>query len=243
MKKTLLLIFFSWLILLKGQPEFYSLKNYANDFTGTLSSAEIQKLNYNLHSFYDSTSTQIVFLMINSLDGYPIEMYSQELAEKNGIGTKKNNNGVLLLVALRDKKIRIEVGYGLEGALTDALSSSIIRNEIAPYFRTGEFYLGISSGLNAIIQAVKGEYHEKKKKDNDKEGFPLWLIIVFLFLFSIIGRGRGGGLGSILLWGALNSGRRSGGFGNFGGGFGGGGFGGFSGGGGSFGGGGASGSW
>lgn len=243
MKKLFIIIFFSWLVLLCAQPEYYSLKNYANDFTGTLTSSELQQLNYTLATFDDSTSTQIVFLIINSLDGYPIEMYSQELAEKNKIGTKGNNNGVLMLIVLNDKKIRIEVGYGLEGALTDALSSSIIRNEMAPYFRNGEYYLGISYGLQAIIKTVKGEYHAKKERSNKEKGLPLWIIIVFIILFSLFGRGKGGGLGSILLWGALTSGRRSSSFGNFNGGFGGGGFGGFSGGGGSFGGGGASGSW
>jgi len=243
MKKFFVLIFFSWLMVLNAQPEYYHLRNYANDFTNTLTSSEVQQLNSMLKLFDDSTSTQVVFLMINTLDGYPIEMYSQELAEKNGIGTKKNNNGVLLLIALNDKKIRIEVGYGLEGALTDALSSSIIRNEIAPFFRNDDFYSGIHAGLKAILMSVQGEYKEKKERNSERKGFPVWLIILFIILFSIFGKGRGGGLGSILLWGAMTSGRRTGGFSNYGGGFGGGGFGGFSGGGGSFGGGGSSGSW
>ena len=226
---------------LSAQPEYYSLKNYANDFTGTLSSSELENLNQQLKIFDDSTSTQVVFLLIETLNGYPIEMYSQELAEKNGIGTKGNNNGILLLVALSDKKIRIEVGYGLEGALTDALSSSIIRNEITPYFREGEYYNGIVAGLRSIVEATKGEYKDKKNDETDSKKFPFWLIIVKFILISSFGRGRGGGLGSILLWGALSGGRGSGGF--SGGNFSGGGFGGFSGGGGSFGGGGSSGSW
>jgi uncharacterized protein len=226
---------------LNAQPEYYSLKNYANDFTGTLSNSELENLNRELKTFDDSTSTQIVLLMIRSLNGYPIEMYSQELAEKNGIGTKGNNNGVLLLVSLYDKKVRIEVGYGLEGALTDALSSSIIRNEIVPHFREGNYYQGIVSGLRSIIEATKGEYKEKKDTDGSGRKFPFWLIIVLFILISTFGRGRGGGIGSILLWGALSGGRSSGGFSS--GNFGGGGFGGFSGGGGSFGGGGSSGSW
>ncbi|GAB4146997.1 MAG: hypothetical protein Fur0015_13230 [Ignavibacteriales bacterium] len=240
MRIKFFIFFLAFVSILNAQPEYYSLKNYANDFTGTLTENELSTLNRELKIFDDSTSTQIVFLMINSLNGYPIEMYSQELAEKNGIGSKKNN-GVLLLVSLNDKKIRIEVGYGLEGALTDALSNSIIRNEIAPHFREGDYYSGVVAGLNAIIKATQGEYKDKKKDDGGGGKFPFWIIILIFIIISGLGRGRGGGLGSILLWGALTGSGRSGGF--SGGSFGGGGFGGFSGGGGSFGGGGSSGSW
>ena len=89
--------------------------------------------------------------MIPSLDGYPIEMLANETATKNKIGTKKFDNGILLLVAKDDRKVRIEVGYGLEGAVPDAIASSIIRNVITPRFRDDEYYLGISNGINSII--------------------------------------------------------------------------------------------
>lgn len=241
MKIKCVFLYLFVLSILYAQPKYYSVDNYANDYTGTLSSAELDNINRHLKMLDDSTSTQIVLIIINSLNGYPIEMYSQELAEKNKIGSKKDN-GVLLLISLSDKKIRIEVGYGLEGVLTDALSSSIIRNEIAPYFRERDYYSGVTAGLNAIIQAVKGEYQDKKNNDEDEGGkFPFWIIVVIFIIISSVGRGRGGGLGSILLWSALSGGRSSGGFGGSS--FGGGSFGGFSGGGGSFGGGGSSGSW
>lgn len=240
MKLKITFLFFILVGILYAQPKYYLLKNYANDFTGTLSEYELYSINQQLKLFDDSTSNQIVLLVINSLNGYPIEMYAQELAEKNGIGSKKNN-GVLLLIALDDKKIRIEVGYGLEGALTDALANSIIRNEIVPYFRDGDFYHGIVAGLNSIMKAAEGEYKEKKKGNEEGEKFPFWIIVLIFIILSMLGRGRGGGLGSILLWGALSGSSRSGGFGGVG--FGGGSFGGFSGGGGSFGGGGSSGSW
>ena len=123
-----------------AQPEVPQLPNWANDFTSTLSPQELQQLNFRLKSFEDTTTNQLVSLMIASLDGYPLEEFAFEVAEKNKIGTKEKSNGVLFLVVKNDRKMRIEVGYGLEGVLPDALSSSIIRNEVAPYFRKNEYY-------------------------------------------------------------------------------------------------------
>lgn len=168
---------------------------------------------------------------------------------QTAIFKKTKNNGVLFFVAKEDRKMRIEVGYGLECALPDALASSILRNEVRPYFKAGDYFAGINSGIDAIIAATKGEYKAEKKKGKG-EGIPFFFIIIFFIIISIIGRRSGGGRGGsggsgILPWLILSSmgssrsswgGRSSGGFGGFGGG-------GFSGGGGSFGGGGASGSW
>ena len=134
-----------------AQPEILQLSNWTNDFTKTLSSEELQQLNFRLKTYQDTTTNQLVSLMIASLDGYPIEEYSFEVAEKNKIGTKENSNGILFLVVKNDRKMRIEVGYGLESVLPDALASSIIRNEVAPYFRKNEYYAGINSGIDAII--------------------------------------------------------------------------------------------
>ena len=159
--------------------------------------------------------------------------------EKNRIGTKGNDNGILFLVVKEDRKMRIEVGYGLEGALPDALASSIIRNEVAPYFKRDDYASGIIAGLTAIISATKGEYtNTRKRRDNDEDGGFPWGFLAFIIIFLVFGRKRGG-LGTLLLLGALGGGGRSSG------GFGGGGFsgGGFGGGGGGFGGGGASGGW
>jgi uncharacterized protein len=231
------------------------MKNYANDFTSTINNSELYTLNSTLKSFDDSTSNQVVFLMIRSIEGYALEMYTYEVASRNKIGSAKNN-GVLFFVAKDDRKMRIEVGYGLEGALPDALASSILRNDVRPHFKHGDYYAGIQSGLSSIMRAIKGEYKSDKKDSEDSIGFPIMYIvmIIIFIIFSGIrgGRGGGGGGGSILPWlilSSMGSGRNkggwgSGGFGGFsgGGGFGGG-FGGFSGGGGSFGGGGASGSW
>jgi len=218
--------------------EFPELKRYANDFTLTIEQNQLDYLDNGLRTFDDSTSNQVVFLMINTLDNYPIEMYTFETAQKNKIGTGENDNGVLFFVAKNDRKMRIEVGYGLEGALPDALASSIIRNEVAPYFRKNQYYEGTLAGLNSILAATRGEYKGKPKSDEENK-FPVGLIFFIIFMIFTIfrrrGRGRRGG-GFVYFPGMGGFGGRSG--GGFGGGFGG-----FSGGGGSFGGGGASGSW
>ncbi len=233
--RILIFILFSGLSIW-AQPEIPILKNYVNDFTGTLTPEQKSYLEQALKEFDDSTSTQIVVLMINSLDGYPIEMYANETAEKNKIGTKEHDNGILFLIAKDDRKMRIEVGYGLEGALPDALASSILRNEVAPYFRKNQYYKGIVAGLSSIIRAVKGEYtgKPKGKKNNGLSIFIFYMILFFIFFILASRRGRGGGGGIIYYGGGFGGGGFSGGGGSFGG---------FSGGGGSFGGGGASGSW
>ena len=175
---------------------------------------------------------------------------------------KKNNNGVLLLVAVDDRKVRIEPGYGLEGAIPDITASAIIRNEIGPAFKQQNYYEGLDKAVDALAKAAVGEYKVARKKDNSKPGggssiitFRVILAIVLLFVggggFGGGGRRRRTGLDGLaeglllgsLLNGGSNRGGWGGGFGGggFGGGGGGGGFGGF--GGGSSGGGGASGGW
>jgi len=224
------------------------LKKYVVDETGTLTNQEKDLLMQKLIDFEKKTSNQIVVYIIKSLNGEPIEFVSVKIAEANKIGKKDKNNGVLLLVAMEEKKIRIEVGYGLEGALTDAISSSIIRNEIAPDFKQNQFYEGINKGLDAIILATKNEYKNTEQKSTPGLcfGVPVFVLIIFVFVFfslfmSIIRRifGFGGrryfGSGFGGFWGGWGSGGGSS--------WGGGGFGGFSGSGGSFGGGGASGGW
>ncbi len=224
-----------------AQPEIPQLKYWANDFTNTLNQNQLSTLNTELKSFQDSTSNQVIFLMISTLNNYPLEYYSMDVAKKNKIGTKEHDNGVLFLVVKQDRQMRIEVGYGLEGALPDALASSIIRNVIKPHFRNEQYYQGVKAGLDAIISSVKGEYVAKKNPDNGEKKTPvgtILMIIFFIIIFFLRGGGRRGGIGSAILWGGM-----LGGLGGSGGRSGGGGFGGFSGGGGSFGGGGASGGW
>ena len=243
-KNSLNILVFCFISLMSmntfAQPEIPELKQYANDFTNTIKPSQLAQLNSELRKFDDATSNQIVLLIINTLEGYPLDMFANELAEKNKIGTKENDNGILFLVVKNDRKMRIEVGYGLEGAVPDAMASSIIRNEVAPFFKQDDYYSGVIAGLSSIIAATKGEYRRDRRRDaNDDNGggFP-WSFLVFIIIFVVFGRNRGG-LGTLLLLNALGGSSRGGsGFG--GGGFGGGGF---SGGGGGFGGGGASGGW
>jgi uncharacterized protein len=213
-----------------------------SDETGTLKPNEIATLNQELEVFEKETSNQITVLLISSLEGENLEDFSIRLAEKWKIGQKGKNNGVILLIVKNDRKLRIEVGYGLEGVLPDALAGSIIRNEIAPLFKTGLFYEGIDAGVKAIMAATKGEYQALPKKGKGSSGGPWWAFIPFFVIFGFVifssflgrkrryysGGSRGWNTGGIF----FGSGTPWGGSG-----------GGFSGGGGDFGGGGASGDW
>jgi uncharacterized protein len=236
MNKLLLLLIISCSIYAQ-KPEIPKLAFFANDLTGTLSEAQTLAINTKLKDYADSTSNQVVFLMIDTLDGYPLEDYSYEVAKENEIGSKKNN-GILLLVVKKDHKIRIEVGYGLEGVFPDALSSSIIRNVIKPYFIRDDFNTGVNAGIDAIFATIAGEYKAEKQTSNRKQFSPfITIITIIIFVLFSIFRRRGGRGGGFLYYPGGWGGSSGGGFGGFGGG------GGFSGGGGSFGGGGSSGSW
>lgn len=228
------------------------------DMANVLSPEQKDILERKLTELDDSSSNQIAVVLIKTLDNYPIEEYATKLFRDWGIGNKKTNNGVLLIAAIDDRKIRIEVGYGLEGAIPDITTSSIIRNDIVPNFKAGDYYHGIDLATSSIAKAAVGEYKVARQKDGrGKSGnsyltFFIILAIVLFLVFSARGGGGGGGmmsrrgaggLAETLFWASLLSGGgggRGGGDG-WGSGDSGGGFGGF--GGGSSGGGGASGSW
>ena len=224
---------------LHGQDsEPSQVRQWVTDLSGTLSSSEVRQLNQMLREFEDSTSTQVIVLIVPTLGGRPIEETALAIAEINGIGKKGKDNGVLLLVAKEEREIRIEVGYGLEGVLTDALSGQIIRNEIVPFFRQGNYYSGINAGVEAIMLATRDEYTGDRSSSSPEVPFP-FLLLLFFMLFFVMGslrrrtRRMSGGLGPMIFTGMGGSGSTRGGWGG----------GGFSGGGGSFGGGGASGRW
>ncbi|CAN5398822.1 hypothetical protein BH10BAC5_BH10BAC5_11710 [soil metagenome] len=250
--KTILL-FFILLATVNAYPQQSSaitdakFKKYAVDETGTLSTAQLQELNDKLYNFDLQTSNQIIVYIISTLDNESLEDVSVRLAEKNKIGKKDRNNGVLMLVVKDDRKIRLEVGYGLEGALTDALSSQIIRKEITPSFKEGNYFEGINNGINSIISVTKNEYKaDPKQKGTNSIPSILIIIFVFGFIFLSIVIGiirRVTGVGKRFYTGSSGFGGFWGSGGSGGSGWGGGDSGGFSGGGGSFGGGGASGSW
>jgi uncharacterized protein len=233
-----------------ADAKIYKVEQRVSDFTNTLSFQEWQALEKMLKEFEDSTSNQIVVLVVPSLEGNDIEEYANKTFTENKIGQAKKNNGVLLLIAKDDHKMRIEVGPGLEGVLTDALSSQIIRNDITPRFREGNYFAGVVTGVDAIMRATSGEYKaEKKDKAPAISGGLIFIGIIFFFtiIMPLLGGRRryivgSGGHRYYSGWGY------GGGWpGSFGGGSsfgsGGGGFGGFSGGGGFSAGGGASGSW
>ena len=230
------------------------------DYTNTLSEADKQALENKLVSVDDSTSTQIAILMIQSLNGYDINEYGQKIGRSWGIGQKGKNNGLLILVAIGDRKMSIQTGYGLEGSIPDAITHEIIENDMKPRFRNNDYAGGLNAAVDDIVKYSKGEYTAPKKAHGkgNQGGSIIGLIVIVIIILIIVFRNRGGG-GQIIdsrggaspFWwflagSVLGRGSGGGGWGGFSGGDGGGGgesggFGGF--GGGDFGGGGSSGSW
>lgn len=140
----------------KPLPELWNLR--VHDDAHVLKQETIDALESQLAAYEDSTSNQIAILTLSTLDGEPIESFSIRLAEKWKLGTQDKDNGVVIIVAVEDHKMRIEVGMGLEGVLTDALCNRIIRNEMAPAFRRADFDGGIIAAVNGIVAALGGEY-------------------------------------------------------------------------------------
>lgn len=224
-----------------------------NDYANVIPDDQQQQLERTLVAYDDSTSNQIAIVTVKTLDGRPIEETALAIYRAWGIGNKKTNNGVLILAAIDDRQIRIEVGYGLEGAIPDITANQIIRNDIGPNFRSGDYYEGFNQAAANIIKAAAGEYkapaNYHKKREGRGTGWGILAFIIVIVILSIIrGGGGGGGMmsrrgfhrtGPVVFWPGGGGGWSGGGGGGWSGG--GGGFGGF--GGGSSGGGGASGSW
>lgn len=233
-----------------------------NDFAGILSAGEAQNLEDKLVALNDSTSTQIAVVIVKSLNGYDKFEYSRLIAEQWGVGQKNKNNGAVILVKPKypqeKGEVWIQTGYGLEGAIPDALAKRIVENEMIPNFKQGNYYAGIDQAVSTMISLTKGEFtadQYQKKHAGKNSPFALLIpliILVAVLLFIRSGRGRSMSVGkslpfwtAFMLLGSMGRGH-SGSWNNFSGGsgFGGGGGGGFGGfGGGSFGGGGAGGSW
>ncbi len=184
-----------------------SFSGYANDFAQVLTSNERALLEQKLAAFNASTSNQIAVVTVKSLEGDYIEHYSAELFTAWKIGTKERNNGVLLLVAVNDHKVRIEVGYGLEGALTDSISGKIIRDDIAPAFKQGNYYGGIDKAVTSIIRVTQGEYIAEVKDVSKKfpvsfETMAFFFVVAIQIFASLLARSKswwaGGALGGVL---------------------------------------------
>jgi uncharacterized protein len=233
-----------------ADPNFPPLSGRVVDQANVLSPDTRSTLTTKLKDLEDKSGIQLVVATVSSLEGLEVEPYANQLFRAWKLGEQKKNNGVLFLVAPKEHKVRIEVGYGLEGTLTDATSKIIIINAVAPRFKSGDFNGGVTRGVDDVITVLTTDASEWQKRpivrpqeQTDIVGIliPILVIAIFLFIFIHTVRQQGG-VGRALLYMWLTSG--SGGGGSSGGGFSSGGGGdSFSGGGGSSGGGGASGSW
>ena len=234
-----------------AEPNFPELTGRVVDLPGIIDSATKQSIIGKLEAFESKSSVQIVVAVVNSLEGYEIRDYGYQLARHWAIGQKDVNNGVLLLVAPLERKMAIEVGYGVEGSLTDAVSFYIISDKMTPLFKQGKMARGIEAGIDNILQALVGEIADQdiiKKRESQE---TMSTILFFLFFFGVVGFILFNGIRDIFglrkggssrnddddHWGGGSSWSGSSGGSSWSGGLS------FSGGGGSFGGGGASGGW
>lgn len=227
---------------------------YFNDYASFVSTDEAARMNEKLRRFAEETSTELLVAIFPQLpEGTSLEDFTVRTAQSWRVGQKKLDNGAVLFVFAKDRKMRLEVGYGLEGALPDAIAKRIIADTVTPEFQAGRPARGLDAGIDAMMAATRGEYTAPPRRaEGGGGGVPLIVIIIFMvvllvFLSNVSRSGRvGGPLSRGRTYGrggtSWGGGFGGGGFGG-GGGSGGGGGGGFSGGGGSFGGGGASGSW
>jgi uncharacterized protein len=147
-----------------------SFKGPVTDLANVITPEQEISLTQELSAFKQQTSSEIAVVTIPSLEGDTVENFAEKLFKEWGIGTEKNDNGVLLLVAIEDRTLRIEVGYGLEGALTDITSSQIIKNDITPRFKQGDYYGGIAAGVQKIMDVTRGEYVATKEFQNGTDG-------------------------------------------------------------------------
>ena len=225
--------------------EVPKLKTRILDQANLLDAASKQQINQLLAGHEKASNNQVILVTLKDLQGFSIEQAGIEMARAWGVGQKEQDNGIVLILAQAERKVRIEVGYGLEGVMTDAVSATIIQEYMLPRFKTGDLSGGLVIGVQAIVAALGGEYIAptvKGEKSGKGSGLPS-IIFMFIFMaFAAMNRlgSAGGRRGRSSLWllplmflGGGSGGRGSGG----------GGFGGFSGGGGGFGGGGASGGW
>ncbi|MDZ7807895.1 MAG: TPM domain-containing protein [Gracilimonas sp.] len=246
MRKLLTLLFFVTLSLHVTAQDIYPSQptGMVNDFANMLSQSEERQLESKLRAYRDSTTNAFVIATIESLQGYPIEEVALNMHNDWNIQYEERGNGVLILISEQDRKMRIEVGYGLEGAIPDIIAGRIINEILTPSFRANDFYGGLDQSINVLIDLAAGEFEGFPEQKSSGDGFPLDVLIIFIIIiFILISRGKGGrrhsiGSGGIIFYGGGFGGRSRGGS------SGGGSFGGFGGGGGfSSGGGGASGGW
>lgn len=183
-----ILLFFNFSFALLPVPNFTS---HLNDQAGLLSPQEKSNLKEKLERIERETSAQVGVLIIKNLEGESIESYSMRVAEKVKFGTEKKDNGILLVVSLDDKKMRIEVGYGLEGSLSDIKAARIIRYSITPFFKKGQFYKGIFEGVDAIERIIRGgessepSYGVTRTQENSVSSAGFLIFFLFITFFSL----------------------------------------------------------
>lgn len=219
-----------------------------NDFADMLSSSEEQRLEQKLTNYRDTTTNVIAIATLESLEGYSEDEIATTLFSNWRMWEGERYNGVLILVSEQDRRMQIEVGYGLEGAIPDAMANRVYADILVPSFQAGDFYGGLEQATNVLIDLAAGEFEGFPERQSSGEGFPIDVLIIFIIIiFILITRGKGGKGGRRHSLGSSGIIFYGGGFGSGGGSFGGGGgggFGGFSGGGGfGSGGGGAGGGW
>ncbi|MFH1346638.1 MAG: TPM domain-containing protein [Spirochaetota bacterium] len=175
---------------------------FVNDFAGVLNNEQKQQLEQKLSGFEKSAGNEILIAIVESLDGDTIENFSVKLFEDWGVGKQGKDNGALILVAVDDRQMRIEVGYGLEGVLTDAQSFWIINNEMAPAFGNNDFYGGLNAATDKIISAIGGEVipEENSSPKENVNYFNIFAFVIFAFVWlgSILGRSKSWWLGGLL---------------------------------------------
>lgn len=188
---------------------------WVHDEANVLSRGTVAQLEQILKAERDSTSNQIAILIVPSLEGEDIDGFGIRVADAWKAGNDKKDNGVIFIVSIQDRKMRIETGLGLEGVLTDALSSRINRNEVAPQFRQGNYDAGVLAGTIAIIQAIKGTYvNENPPQRGRRSGRSPWSTLIFIIIIIIAmasRKGGGGGMGGYWAAGALLGGLGGGG--------------------------------
>lgn len=174
---------------------------FVNDFAGILNQEQKQTLETKLTDFREKTTNEISVVAIKTLGEDNLEQYANALFREWGIGGKEHSNGVLLLIVVDDRKIRIETGYGLEGALPDILTKQIQEESIVPEFKKGDYYMGITNGVDSIIKATQGEYTPTSQKKSQKIPFQMVVFVVFFgfqILSSILAPTKSWWLGGVL---------------------------------------------
>lgn len=169
-----------------------------NDFVGILSQSERSQLEQKLRAYNDSTSTQIAVVIVRTTEPYPIGDFAFKVARKWGVGQQGKNNGLVLAWATETRKIYITTGYGLEGAIPDAIAKRIVSNVISPNFKQARYYQGLDEATTEIIQRAQGEYQAEPDAGNGGNGgngasIFIWIFVVFIIIYFISRRGGGGG--------------------------------------------------